>query len=121
VISAATLAIVAIGWLEVRDLREQAEKKRVFSVVSELGGKIGSLTPPVPFSGSEYRVEFGRRQFRREQLGRLVVLNELTGHNIVGIKFEDTNVTAEDVRWLRGLMPKCWIFRVEKGQFVRDN
>jgi hypothetical protein len=115
------VAVVALGWLEVREQREQAEKQRAFSVVSELGGKIGSLTPPLPYSGSEYRIEFGRKSFSREQLGRLLVLNELTGRNRVGIGFEETNLTAEDVRWLRGLMPKCWIFRVVKGEHLRDD
>jgi hypothetical protein len=121
VIGAIGLALVAGGWLEARELREQAERMRVFSVVSELGGQIGGLTPPVPISGSEYRIRFHGTQFRPDQIGRLVALNVLTDRNHMGIMFEDTNATAADVRRLRGFMPKCRIVRVEKGQIVHDD
>jgi hypothetical protein len=121
VITVVGLAVLGVGWLEARELREQSERMRVFSVVSELGGQIGGLTPPVPFSGSEYRIRFRGTQFRPDQVGRLVALNVLTDRNHVGIMFEDTNATAADVRRLRGVMPKCRIFRVEKGQIVPDD
>jgi hypothetical protein len=121
VITAVGLAVLGVGLLEARELREQAERMRVFSVVSELGGQIGGLTPPVPFSGSEYSVRFRGTQFHPDQVGRLAALNVLTDRNLVGIMFEDTNATAADVRQLRGVMPKCRIFRVVKGQIVHDD
>jgi hypothetical protein len=121
VIAVFILAVITLGWLEARGLWEQADRTRAFSVVTELGGQIGGLTPPVPFSGSEYRVRFRGTQFRPDQVGRLAALNVLTDRNHVGIMFEDTNATAADVRRLRGLMPKCRIVRVIKGQIVNDD
>jgi len=121
VIIAVGLAVLGVGWLEARGLWEQAKNERAFSVVSELGGQIGGLTPPVPFSGSEYRVRFHGTQFHPDQVGRLAALNVLTDRNHVGIMFEDTNATAANVRRLRGVMPKCRFFRVIKGQIVQDD
>jgi hypothetical protein len=96
ILAAVGLAAIAIGWLEARDLREQAERKLAYSVVSELGGQIGSPTPPVPYSDSEIRIEFKGKKFPVGELPRLVVLNSLTKRNDIGIMFRDTDVSAAD-------------------------
>ncbi len=115
------LAVATLGWLEVRDFREQAQKERAFSVISKLGARIGSITPPVPFSGSEYHIEFKGTQFGRDEVGQLAVLKPLADRNVVGVYFEDTNVTAAEIRRLREMMPKFGFHRVVKGQFVQDD
>ena len=114
------LAVAALGWLEVRDFRDQAEKERAFSVISGLGGRIGSITPPVPFSGSEYHIEFQGTQFGPGDVRQLAVLKPLAERNVLGITFEDTNVTAADIRWLSEKMPKFGLHRVVKGEYVHD-
>jgi hypothetical protein len=114
------LIAVGIGWLIRREMRDRASKARAYAVVREFGGSIGSITPPVPFAGSELHIEFKGKQFTEEELARLVVLNELTEINFVGVMFRDTNVSATDIRQLRQLLPTCRIFRVVNGQSQND-
>ena len=121
ILVAVCLAAIAIGWLEARDWQEQAERELAYSVVSELGGQIGSVTPPVPYSASEIRIEFKGKQFPVGKLPRLVVLNSLTRRNYISIMFKDTNVSAADIHRLRELLPKCRAFRVANNQIQNDD
>jgi hypothetical protein len=120
ILIAVLLGTVAIGWLIQREVRDRTARRRAYAVVSEMGGSIGSITPPVPFAGSEIRIEFKGKQFGKGDLAKLVVLNPLTEINFVGVMFNDSNVSAADIRQLRELLPKCRVLRVVNGQYQDD-
>lgn len=107
----AAVAIVLIGWLAEREVRDRINKRRAYPVIAELGGRIASITPPIPFAGSQIAISFRRINFDREQLQRLSVLKPLMAIHHVGLVFVDSNITDDDVAELRRLLPGCNITR----------
>lgn len=120
IIAATIPAVVFVGWLAVRETQDRINKQRAYPVIRDLGGRIGSLTPPIPFSGSELRIEFHNTEFRNGDLERLSVLEPLTSKHCVGVMFKDTNVSRRDIIELRAMLPKCLIFRVVDGEGQDD-
>lgn len=110
------MLVVSVGWLVVREVQDAANKRRAYPVIYKLGGRIGSLSSPIPFTGSELRIAFYQKEFSNDELQQLTVLNPLTSKHFVGVLFQDTNVTGDQIRLLRRQMPKCNIFRVMKGE-----
>ena len=110
----AAVAVLPVVMFVVREIRNARNKTAAFSVVRDLGGRIGS----VPFEpiGTEYRISFHNREFSAEELDRLTVLNRLTGRNTVGVSFVESNVTPEQITSLRRRMPDVTVVRVVSGK-----
>jgi hypothetical protein len=121
IMAIAVTSALIVGWLAWREGRDRVYKQRAYSVVKELGGRIGSITPPVPFSGSDIRIEFHNVEFRAGDLERLSVLQPLSSRNHVGVMFRDTNVLGRDILELRAMLPKCRFFRVVAGELQNDH
>ena len=120
-IAAIIIPVVAlVGWLSVRETRDRINKQRAYPVIRELGGRIGSLTPPIPFSGSELRIEFHNTRFKTGDFERLSVLEPLTSKHWVGVMFKDTNLSRRDIIELRTVLPNCYIVRVVDGERQDD-
>ena len=118
---AAIIPVVAlVVWLTVRETMDRFNKQRAYPVIRELGGRIGSLTPPIPFSGSELRIEFHNTRFEAGDLERLSVLELLTSKHWVGVMFKDTNMSRDDLIELRTLLPNCHVFRIVDGERQDD-
>jgi hypothetical protein len=100
------VAIVAT-LISVRYYRHQRDRRLALPVVADLGGKVGSI-PFEPF-GSEYRISFEGRLLTREDLDRLVALNPLASRNSVGIKFENSGLTPEDIQYVKQILPDVHI------------
>ena len=101
-------------------MNDRYNKRRAYAVVRELGGVVGGLTSPLPFSGSEIRIEFHDTQFKGGDLGRLSVLRPLSSGNWVGVMFKDTNVSRRDIIELQAELSNCSIFRVVDGERKND-
>ncbi len=105
--------LVMAVWFAIKEYRDDINKRRAFAVVSDLGGRIGSI-PCWPL-GDEIRVEFHGKQFSKEELNRLDALNPLTSRHTIGILFVDTNLTRDDIIKVRHLLPRCVLIRVVNG------
>jgi hypothetical protein len=112
------VAFCSFSWFGIREIRNEIHIRRAFPVIRELGGRIGSI-PFWPF-GCEYRITFRDCRLSEDDLQRLVVLNDLTGRNSVGIAFVDTNLTEMDVKRLRTLLPHCGVVRRVNGETQID-
>ena len=119
-IAAAIPAVVFAGWLAVRETQDRINKQRAYPVIEELGGRIGSITPPLPFAGSELRIEFHNIEFKNGDLKRLSVLQPLTSKHHVGVMFKDTNVSGRDIMEVRATLPNCAVFRIVDGELQDD-
>ena len=105
--------LVMAVWFAIREYRDAINKRRAFAVVSDLGGRIGSI-PCWPL-GDEIRVEFHGKQFSTDEPNRLAALNSLTSRHTIGIIFADTNLTRDDIILVRRLLPQCVLIRVVNG------
>lgn len=107
-------------WMIVREILIEKAAGRVRSVVSELGGRMGSIHFR-PF-GSEYIIFFQDREFTEEELSRFYEINELADWSTVyvGIQFQDTNLTKEDIHKVREQCPGCGMSRIVDGEFFFD-
>ncbi len=101
---------VLIAFVAVRHYRHQQDRAKALSVITDLGGTVGSL--PFEPIASEYRVTFRNRFFSRDDLERLVVLNPLSSRNAVGILFENCGLTPADIEYVRQLLPNIRVFDV---------
>jgi len=102
-------AVLFAIWLGVREIQDRTNKRRAYSVVRELGGRIGSITPPIPFSGSEIVVVFRDVELQKSGLQRLSVLNRLTSKHWVSLRFVDTNLSRREIIELRQMLPDCHV------------
>lgn len=82
------LAVLAIGLGAVRCFRLESARSRAVRFVAGLDGRIGSITPPIPFAGSEYFISLPQKQFTAAELDRFAELQPLVELNHVIIKFE---------------------------------
>ena len=114
----ALFAAIAFGvWISVRVSRNNADRSRASAVVSQLGGRMGSL--PVLWR-AEYHIAFRDARLARDDLKRLAVLNPLAERNSVRVDFIDTNLTGQDVRELREMLPRCKVHRVVGNEWMDD-
>ena len=120
IIVATILVTVFVGWLAVRETKDRINKQRAYPVIRELGGRIGSLIPSIPFCGSELRIEFHNTQFNNGDLKRLSLLEPLTSKHWVGVMFKDTNLSRRDIVDLRAMLPNGHLFRVVDGERQDD-
>lgn len=116
----AVVTLALIAWLGEREVRDRINKRHAYPVIAELGGRIGSLTPPIPFAGSEIRIWFRGKQFKDGDLKRLSVVRPLTEIHHVAIAFIDSNITEEEIVELRAMLPGCVIFRQQDGQAANN-
>ena len=73
----ASLLLIAAVSLAVRESVDGHRRKMARDAVFSLGGKVGSLSSPIPFVGSELRYEFHGTNFSQGDLQRLTPLAEL--------------------------------------------
>lgn len=85
---ATLLAVLAIGLASARYVRLESARSRASRFVAGLDGRIGSITPPIPLSGSEYIIALPQKEFTAAELDRFVELQPLVELNHVTIKFE---------------------------------
>lgn len=112
--------VLFVSWIVVREVQDVANKRRAYPVITQLGGRIGSLPSPIPFTGSELRIVFDHKKLTNEELQQLTILNPLTSKHMVGVLFLDTNVTGDQIRMLREQMPDCRINRSVDGKSMDD-
>lgn len=102
---------IVVALLCAKIIRENATERRALRTVHQLGGRVGSLEF---LWTKEYRITFRELQLSDADLRKLAVLKTLTEHgHWVGIMFEDTNLTRQDILDLRETLPECVIFWVE--------
>jgi hypothetical protein len=118
VILAAT--VVAIGWLAAPRLLGGLQDRRALSVVKQLGGGIGVIESAPPSRRIRYQIGFHGIGFAVDQLQRLAVLNLLAEHHQIVVTFEDTNISAADMRQLREMLPGCHLIRVVDREVQDD-
>ena len=116
----ASLLLIAAVSLAVRESVDGHRRKMARDAVFLLGGKVGSLSSPIPFVGSELRYEFHGTNFSQGDLQRLTPLAGLARRHWVGIMFKDTNLTGADITSLRAMLPGCHPFRVVNGERMID-
>jgi hypothetical protein len=116
--AAAAAALLFVTWFVVREVRDRQNRDWAFPVVRDLGGRIGTL-PAWPF-GDEIVVSFYGTQFQDGDQKRLVALNPLRGRNSVCVFLHDTNLSRDDVRELRALMPHIPVYRTIGQEQLRD-
>lgn len=116
----ALVLILFVGWIVVREVQDAANKRCAYPVIVQLGGRIGSLPTPIPFTGSELRIVFDQKKLTNKELQQLTVLNPLASKHTVGVMFQDTNVTGDQIRMLREQIPDCQINRVVDGKSMDD-
>ena len=117
----ALVLVLFVGWIVVREVQDAASKRRAYPIIVQLGGKIRSLPSPIPFTGSELWVVFDQKKFTNEELHQLAFLNPLTSKHIVGVMFQDTNITGNQIRMLREQVPDCEIKRFIGGEPLDDH
>lgn len=117
----ALVLVLFVGWILVREAQDAANKRHAYPVIDQLGGRIRSLPSPIPFTGSELLIVFDQKKFTNEELHQLTVLNPLTSKHIVGVMFQDTNITGDQIRTLCEQMPGCEIKRFTEGESLDDH
>lgn len=101
VIALCVFMVVAV--LATRAIRHRRVRAVVLPVVFQLGGKVGSL--PDPLGGAEYYVTFNGCTLTRDDIDRLVVLNELaTNGGYVGLSVEGATISDADREYLRHIL-----------------
>ncbi|MFG0333724.1 MAG: hypothetical protein ACF8TS_10210 [Maioricimonas sp. JB049] len=110
----AVVVVLATG-LTVREARDRALRHEAATVVRQLGGRTGSLVPPIPFTGHEIRITFSGPGVAREDLPRLKILQQLAARHYVGVLFRDTNLTDEDIARIRAMLPGCSVHSIVDG------
>jgi hypothetical protein len=95
--------IVVTVYFAILYCRNQRDRREVGQVIGELNGHMGSLTTE-PF-GAEYHIYFQKRNFTRLELDRLLILKSLASRNPVRVAFNQTNLTEEDISYLRDKLP----------------
>lgn len=103
-LTAALLAMLAIGLSTVRYCRLESARSRASRFVAGLDGRIGSITPPIPLAGSEYIIALPQKQFTAAELDRFAELRPLIKHNYVIIKF-DPNIDAVTRMRVAAILP----------------
>lgn len=104
----------------IREVSDLNNRQQVYAVVSELGGRVGSLSPPIPFTGSEIRISFRELELTNDELKRLTVIQSIASRNHVSVAFIDTNVSAADISDLREAIPNCRVFRIVDGDYPNE-
>jgi cation transporter-like permease len=102
-----------------RSVRHQRARSIALPVVSELGGRVGSIT--APFGGTEYHISFAGRSLTREDIDRLVVLNDLARNgNYVSVAVYDATISPENVEYMQQRLPEVRVLTVESDRKVRS-
>ena len=110
--SAAIVALVAFSLGAVRYYLLSEARSTASATVRELGGRMSSLTPPIPLSGSEYYVAFQDREFSRDELDRLSsALKSLAELNYVTLKFVNPPLSEAERRRIEQLLPGVRFYR----------
>lgn len=92
-------------------IRVRSKDSRVFAVVSQCGGRCGSI--PVWPLGTEYRISF-QQPLTSHQLDQLVELNSLRGW--VGVAFVECEISAAEIDVTEKKLSICHLFRVIDGE-----
>lgn len=97
--------LIVAGVLRMRTIRHQRAREVAIPVVYKLGGRVDALIPP--FGVGEYHVTFDGCTLTRDDVDRLVVLNELiaTGGHL-GLSVEGTTISDADREHLRQILPQ---------------
>lgn len=108
----AVVAIIAGVVYVTRYVRHQRARSIALPVVSELGGKVGSIS--APFGGTEYYISFAGRSLTREDIDRLVVLKALARNwNYVSVSLKDATISLKDREYMQQRLPEVHVLPVE--------
>lgn len=107
VLYASVILLIIAGIVDYQ--RYHAKIDRAMTVVSELGGRAGSLLD-WPF-GREYAISFDR-PLTDDELERLSVVNSLQGRHYVSVFFR-CQLSPEELEAARKALPDCAVGQVD--------
>jgi hypothetical protein len=107
------LAVVAAIALAIDYWNVVRKERLLSSAVSQIGGRNGSI--PLWPLGTEYSITLTSLP-TSEQLAQLRIANKMRGW--VGISFENSELTVEDVDRLRRNLDRCHLYVVQDGKMI---
>jgi hypothetical protein len=111
-----TLAlVVVVAVYAVRGTRARRAQDIAVPVVKELGGWVGAL--PTPFGGTDYYITFEGKILSREDIDKLVVLNDLAKKwNHVTVSLNSVTISVADREYMRQLLTEVRIPSVDSEE-----
>lgn len=107
------LAVVAAIALAIDYWNVVRKERLLSSAVSQIGGRNGSI--PLWPLGTEYSITLTSLP-TSEQLAQLRIANKMRGW--VGISFENSELTVEDVDRIRRNLDRCHLYVVQDGKMI---